>query len=160
MSLPRPIRVVGCGSALGDDALGWEVVRRLRAQCLCAVELHVAENGHRILDVLDGDGTLIVVDAVSSGGPPGTIHRFDWPHQGVQFLRPGSTHALSPATALRLAATLGMLPPRVIVFGVEVESLGATVGLSGRVTSALPDLMQRIAELVRRKETRRSMQSR
>jgi hydrogenase maturation protease len=148
MSLPLPIRVVGCGSALGDDALGWEVVRRLRAQRLHGVEVHVAEGSHRILDVLDGDGTLIVVDAVSSGGPPGTIHRFEWPNQDVQILRPGSTHDLCPASALRLAATLGILPPRVIVFGIEVESLDATGGLSARATSAVPDVVRRIVEEV------------
>ncbi len=148
MSLPLPIRVVGCGSALGDDALGWEIVRRLRAHRLPGVDLHVAEGGHRILDVLDGEGTLIVVDAISSGRPPGTIHRFDWPNHDVQILRPGSSHNLSSASALRLAAALGILPPRVIVFGIEVESLGTTVGLSARVTAAVPDVVRRIVDLV------------
>jgi len=32
MSWPRPIRVVGVGSPLGDDAVAWEIVRR---SCAC-----------------------------------------------------------------------------------------------------------------------------
>jgi len=108
----------------------------------------VAEGGHRILDVLDGGGTLIVVDAVSSGSPPGTIHLFDWPNLDVPILRPGSTHDLGPANALRLAAMLGILPQRVIVFGIEVESLGPAVGLSARVTAGVADVVRRIVELV------------
>ncbi len=148
MSLPPPVRVVGCGSACGDDALGWEVVRRLTAQLPRGVELYAAEGGHRILDVLDGRGTLILVDAVSSGGPPGTVHRFEWPDPAVRILRPGSTHVLGPASALQLAAALGILPPRVVVFGIEVERLGAAGDLSAPVASAVSELIRRIVELV------------
>ena len=152
MTLPLPIRVIGCGSPRGDDALAWEVVRQLRnhGQILQAVELHAAEGGHQILDLLDGRGTLILVDAVSSGAPPGTIHRLEWPDRKVETLRPGSTHHVRPAEALHLAATLGLLPARVVVFGIEATSFDPNAGLSEPIASAVPELVQRILEELER----------
>jgi hydrogenase maturation protease len=145
----RPLRIVGCGSAHGDDAVGWEVVRVLRAsaQSLADVELYTVDSGHQILDLLDGRGTLIVVDAVSSGRRPGTLHHLHWPDAGAETMHPGSTHALRPAWALRLAGALGILPPQVVIFGVEMTPSGTQgTGLSGPVAAALPRLTQRISD--------------
>lgn len=126
MTEHAPVRVVGCGSPLGDDAAGWQVVQHLRDWAANStfelsktdLEFHLADGGHQILDVLDGRGTLILVDAICSNSPPGTILRFEWPDTRLECLRPGSTHHVRPAEALRLATALGLAPPRVIVFGI------------------------------------------
>jgi hydrogenase maturation protease len=152
MSWPHPIRVVGVGSPLGDDALAWEVVRILRERPALqpGTEVYLVEGGQRLLDVLDGRGTLLLVDAVASDMKPGSIHRFEWPDQRIEALRPGSTHDLRPAEALRLAEVLGIAPSRVIVFGMEMENFGPLPGLSQSVMAALPDLVGRLMqELVR-----------
>jgi hydrogenase maturation protease len=148
MSQPRPIRVIGVGSPLGDDALAWEVVRNLRERQGLSpeIEVYMVEGGQRILDVLDGRGTLLLVDAIAAGTRPGTIHRFEWPDRRVEALRPGSTHDLRPAEALRLAEALGIAPPRVVVFGMEVESLDPQAGLSQSVMAAVPELVRRLVE--------------
>ena len=148
MSWPHPIRVVGVGSPLGDDALAWEAVRTLRErpELKSEIEVYLVEGGQRLLDVLDGRGTLLLVDAVASGMKPGSIHRFEWPDRRIEALRPGSTHDLRPAEALRLAEVLGIAPSRVIVFGVEMENLGPLPGLSQSVMSALPHLVERLME--------------
>ena len=142
-----PIRVVGCGSPRGDDAVAWEVIRRLGDTRLAAeVDLHVVEGGHQLLDRLDGRGTLVLIDAISSGAGPGTIHRFEWPVLPIDSLHPGSTHDLDPGEALRLAATLGMLPPRVVVWGIEAACFDEQSILSAAVAAAVPELVRRIAE--------------
>ncbi len=148
MNWPRPIRVVGVGSPLGDDALAWEVVRNLRDRpgLRPEIEVYIVEGGQRILDVLDGRGTLLLVDAIAAGRRPGTIHRFEWPDSRVEALRPGSTHDLRPAEALRLAEALGIAPPRVIVFGMEIESLNPQPGLSQSVMAAVPELVRCLVE--------------
>ena len=147
MIWPHPIRVVGVGSPHGDDALAWAVVRDLREQqgLPPEIEFYMVEGGQRILDLLDGRGTLFLVDSVGASTTPGTIHRFDWPDQRIANLRPGSTHDLRPAEALRLAAALGIAPPRVLVFGIEIESLGPAPGLSPSVMAAVPELVRRLA---------------
>jgi hydrogenase maturation protease len=143
-----PARVIGCGSPQGDDAVAWEVIRRLRGdeRLLHGAELRTVDGGHQLLDVLDGRGTLVLVDAVSSGGVPGTIHRFEWPDDRLETLRPGTTHDMRPAEALALAETLGMLPPRVVVFGIEAASVEPALGLSHAVAAAIPGVVDRILE--------------
>jgi hydrogenase maturation protease len=144
---PGPIRVAGVGSPLGDDAVGWEVVRALRTRVgdQPGVELHELGGGHGLLDVLDSRGTLILVDAVMTGLRPGTIHRFAWPDPRVECLRPGSTHDLTPAAALRLGEALGVLPPRVVVYGIGIGQLNAHANLSPAVAAAAAGLADRIA---------------
>jgi Ni,Fe-hydrogenase maturation factor len=51
---------------------------------------------------------------------------------------------MGPAEALMLAATLGLLPMRVIVFGVEAQGMDSTEGLSEVVTTAIPTLVDLI----------------
>jgi hydrogenase maturation protease len=108
------------------------------------IEFHVVEGGQRLLDMLDGKGTLFLIDALAPAGSPGAMHRFEWPDQRVEVLRPGSTHHLRPAEALQLAKTLGTLPPHVVVFGIEAASLDPHQGLSPAVAVAVPELVGRI----------------
>jgi hydrogenase maturation protease len=148
MNWPRPIRIVGVGSPLGDDALAWEVVRNLRQRqgLPSDVEVYMVEGGQRLLDRLDGRGTLFLIDALVAGTRPGTIHRFVWPHPSIEALRPGSTHDLRPAEALRLAEALGIAPPHIVVFGIEVESLAPQAGPNPSVMAAVPELVQRLVQ--------------
>jgi len=142
-----PIRVVGCGSPHGDDAVAWDVIRRLGDVGLPdGIELHTIEGGHQLLDRLDGQGTLMLIDAISSDAAAGTIHRFDWPELPIDSLRPGSTHDLGPGEALRLAASLNLMPPRVVAWGIEAASFELNAGLSRAVAAAVPELVRRIAE--------------
>lgn len=152
MSWPLPIRVAGVGSPHGDDAVAWAVLRRLREHLKTRpdVELYELDGGQRLLDMLDGRGTLLLVDALA-GAEPGTIHRFDWPDSRVARMRPGSTHNLCPAEALALAATLGTLPPRVVLFGIEADCFDAGAGLShaaaGTVTRAVYQLLNELGRV-------------
>jgi hydrogenase maturation protease len=145
MSKPRPIRVVGIGSPMGDDAVAWEVVARLRQrEWPHDIELWTLEGGQRLLDILDGRGRLILVDALAPAGNPGAIRRFDWPDSGVEVLRPGSTHDLRPAAVLELAAMLGLLPAQVSIHAVEGEGFAPETGLSAKVRAAVGELVRRI----------------
>jgi hydrogenase maturation protease len=156
MNGPSPIRVVGVGSAVGDDAVAWEVVRRLREHPDCPADaaLYTAHGGQRILDVLDGRGTLVLIDAVMSGEIAGTIHRLEWPDPRIESLRPGSTHDLRPAEALRLAVALEIAPPRIIVFGIEVGTTVVASGLSPEMMAAVPQLVNQLVEMLAGQLTR------
>ncbi|MFN4259124.1 MAG: hydrogenase maturation protease [Gemmataceae bacterium] len=150
MSEPGPIRVVGVGSPLADDALAWEVVRRLQREDTWqgAIEFHTVEGGQRLLDLLDGQGTLVLVDALVAGEclSLGTIQRLEWPDARIEALRPGTTHQLRPAEALELAATLGLLPARVVIWGIGGACFDPHSGLSPAVADAVPELARRIAD--------------
>ncbi|HMP03432.1 MAG TPA: hydrogenase maturation protease [Gemmatales bacterium] len=120
----RPIRLAGLGSHQDADGLGWRVVARLqeRLGSNADVAANALAGPAGLLDMLDGTGTLVIVDAVQSGAPVGTLHRWRWP--GPEFVQWGgtSTHGLGLMEVLPLAATLGLLPPVVEVWGVEVAA--------------------------------------
>lgn len=145
-----PVRVLGVGSPLGDDAAGWETVRRLQRDKKwgSGIEFHIVEGGQRLLDKLDGRGTLLLVDAAASPVMPGTIQRLEGLDPRIDTLRPGTTHHLRPAEALQLAAALGLLPPKVVIWTIAGACFDFPVGLSPPVAAALPRLVQQIiAEL-------------
>jgi hydrogenase maturation protease len=149
---PIPVRVVGVGSPQGDDAVAWAVVAQLQVRLARGqglrdgIELHRVAGGQRLLELLDGRGSLLLIDALEPGAAPGSIHRWDWPDGPLAGLRPGSTHELGPAAALELAAALGLLPPRVAVWAVTAEQLAALAPLSPAVAAAVPQLVQSLAD--------------
>ncbi len=148
MSWPLPLRVVGVGSPLGDDAVGWQVVGQLQADIAGTLdaEFHRVEGGHRILDLLDGRGTLVLVDAVSSGATPGTVWRLQWPDPRLEQLGPGTTHHLRPSESLALAAALGLLPARVLIWAIEGEQFAPEADLSARVRAAVAIAVRQIRD--------------
>jgi hydrogenase maturation protease len=147
MDWPKPVRIIGVGSPHGDDALAWEVVGQLRGLCgeLPDVEYHVVGGGQRLLDLLDGEGSVLLIDAIAGANEPGMVQRFDWPDARLDTLQPGSTHGLRPAETLQLAAALGVLPRKVVIFGIQVLGCETGAGLSAAVAAALPQVVQRVA---------------
>jgi hydrogenase maturation protease len=145
-----PIRVVGVGSPQGDDAVGWEVVWKVQEEreWEAGIEFRSVEGGQRLLDLLDGRGTLIVVDAMM-GPAAGAIERLEWPAPRLERLRPGTTHDLRPGEAIQLADAVGLLPPRVVIWAIAGERFDPVSALSSAVATAVPELVKRIiAELI------------
>ncbi|MBL8490624.1 MAG: hydrogenase maturation protease [Rhodocyclaceae bacterium] len=116
---PR-VRVIGLGSPFGDDRIGWEVVDRLVESGLPeGVEAVRCENpGRDLLPLLDGAGRAILVDALRGEGRPGEVVRCS---RGDLADGPDrwSTHGFGVAAMLDLAASLGSLPGRLEIIGIE-----------------------------------------
>ena len=145
--MSRPVRVIGVGSPHGDDAVAWAVIAQARARDWPpGVEFHQVDGGQRLLELLDGRGTLFLIDALAPTGSPGVVRRFVWPAPQLEVLRSGSTHDLRPAEALGLADSLGLLPSRVVVWGIEGACFDPCADLSPTVAVAVPALVQAITE--------------
>jgi hydrogenase maturation protease len=138
--------VVGLGNAFRhDDAAGLVAAHRLRNRGIPA-EQHEGDLA-TLMDVWRGADALILIDAVTSGAAPGTVFRLDVSSSPLnRDLFKSSTHALGLADAVELSRTLGTLPARVLVFGVEVRDLSAGVGLSADVAGALPALLDDVVK--------------
>ena len=54
----------------------------------------------------------MLVDAVTSGAPPGTVHRLDASEAALAVDVTTTTHGLGLAETIELALVLGRLPPR------------------------------------------------
>ena len=114
------IRVIGLGSPFGDDQAGWCVIDALRSRGLSGIDLIALDRpGHSLITWLTDVDWLILVDAVSSDTPLGSVMRLD-PESLDEAPSGISSHGLHIAEALRLAATLDCLPSRVDLYGIEL----------------------------------------
>jgi hydrogenase maturation protease len=126
MSSQRTL-IVGLGSAHGDDTAGWRVVERLRAVLVDDVESLIAAHPIEVLEHLQKVSDLHICDACHGGRARGHLHCWHWP----EFVeRTGkmqhSSHAMSLDEALRLGTSLGLLPPRVTIWGIDVGESSST----------------------------------
>jgi hydrogenase maturation protease len=130
--------VIGLGNSWrGDDGAGPAVARGLRDAVLARVHAYEGEPVGLIEHWASADA-VIVIDAVSSGAPPGTIHRLDPLSEPIPAaLSQGSTHAFGLAETIELARALDRLPDRLTVYGIEGERFGAGDQLSAPVRSAV-----------------------
>jgi hydrogenase maturation protease len=144
--------VIGVGNPwAGDDGVGPEAVRRLQAEWpgsdqAPAQFLTVRQPDLALLDLFGPDGVVIIVDAVVSGASPGTLHRVEW-HAGLlaaKGVERASSHGFGVRELLEMAAALGKLPARVILWGVEAASTAPEEGLSPGVAAALPSLVEEL----------------
>lgn len=145
------VRVIGVGNSFrGDDGVGLHVARRVKALVGARVEVLEAELwGIEVLDTWQGCHAVILVDAARSGAPPGTLHRWDASiHVPAQSPFLHSTHAINVLDALELARALGQLPPRVILYGVEVAHVARGMELSPPLLQAADSAARRIAREV------------
>lgn len=138
------VQVIGLGTPSGDDRVGWKVVAHLREAPPAGVRLDVTSDPLAVADVPTGCGLLVVIDAGRGAGPPGSVHRFEWPDPRLTAAASVSSHGVGLAAALELAATLGKLPPLVLVYAVEGASAAPGAGLSPAVAAAVPEAAARV----------------
>jgi hydrogenase maturation protease len=149
--------VVGLGNPiLGDDGVGWRVAERLRGTLddPDVAVLCLSLGGLSLVEHLAGYRQAVIVDAMTTGAPPGTLHCFDAgaaEEPGAQHT--ASVHDLSLASALALGRQLGLdLPGKVRVVGVEAApEFEFGEALSGPVQRAIPAVTSEVLDwLVRR----------
>ena len=142
--------VLGVGNLLaGDDGVGVHAVRALEETGL-PEGVGAFDLGTALLDLpaeAEGAGKLIVIDAVRSGGKPGTVYREDL--DGLQEGPAGpalSLHDCGVRQMLAMARLSGLrLPPAVLV-GVEVADISVREGLSAPVRAALPAVLRAVRQ--------------
>jgi len=150
------VLVAGVGNIfLGDDGFGVEVARRLSTEPL-PENVRVADYGirgvHLAYQLLDGYDTLILVDAVSRGEPPGTVFVIE-PDLGLGTPLNGvppamNAHDLDPASVLGLVRHLGGRIDRVLVVGCEPQQTDERIGLSEPVQRAVGEAARLVRELL------------
>ncbi len=149
---PANVVIIGVGNEYrSDDGAGLAVARRLRELFPAGVTiLEESGEGAALMQAWQGAAWVMLVDAVRSGAPPGTIHRLDaraapLPMGFFHY----STHAFSVAEAVELARSLDELPAHLVVYGIEGANFAAGVGLSSTVQPAVEVVVERLAQEVR-----------
>ena len=138
--------VVGVGNPWrGDDAAGLEVADRVRARARDVAVETLEGDASALVHLWAGHDDVALVDAASSGAPPGTLHEL---HAGDGSLQAGalrsSTHAFGVADAVGLAAALGRLPDRLAIYAIEGEDFTLGAPLSPAVARTVDALATRL----------------
>jgi hydrogenase maturation protease len=148
------IKIIGVGNKWrGDDAAGLIVARRLRQENLPHIEVTEGSgSGSAIADAWKDAPRVIVVDAIVSGGAPGTIHRFDAhdPEATFPVSWSPSSHSWGLSEALALGKVFHNLPPALIIYGIEGENFALGAGLSPAVAAAIPEVVRLIAQEIQK----------
>jgi hydrogenase maturation protease len=122
--------------------------RRLRELGVEACE-HSGD-GAALLESWEGQEAVIVIDAVVTGGAPGTITV--WDGTGAPAIPDSlrsSTHAFGVAEALRVARVLGRMPRRLRIYGIEGRRFDVGSVPSPEVAAAAERLARRLAGRMR-----------
>lgn len=140
------VRVIGVGRTVrGDDGAGPRVARALAADPPDGVAVHECPGEFdALLDLFEGAGAVVVVDAVCSGAPPGTLVRHDAVASPVPAPAGPSSHGFGLAEAIEFGRALKRLPPVLVVHGVEAADVTPGAGLSPAVAAALPVLVEAV----------------
>jgi hydrogenase maturation protease len=153
-SVSNKILLLGLGNdILTDDAIGLNVVRRLRQSLAGDDRIEVSETmemGLALLDFIVGYRAVVIVDSIQTGqAPAGTIHEVD--AAGLKQLTGRTPHFLGIGETLVLGRQLGLtMPEEVRVLAVEVEdpfTLGTEMTLA--LQRALPDVLARVQQTLR-----------
>jgi hydrogenase maturation protease len=150
---PRRLLIVGCGNAAaGDDSAGIEIVRRLSESGDCGCDLR-AETAPSVelLDIFPLADVILFVDAVTSGGVPGTLYLTPLPSKELQPSALGSlsSHGWGLAEALKLARALGRTVPPLFLLGIEAGTVTQGAPRSPAVEHAIALVVERIPQLKR-----------
>ena len=153
----QSVVIAGMGSPYRrDDAAGLHVAEGAFAACARRRDVDDVgpmEDPFDLLGQWDGAALAIVIDAVRTGAPPGTVHVVDvQPRSGGRVEVPGrpalSTHGIGLSGVLSLAVVTGTAPQRVTVVGIEGEDFGRGEGMSAAVTAAVPEAVRTVVALV------------
>jgi hydrogenase maturation protease len=142
--------VLGLGNPIvSDDSVGLRVAEHLKIRLADRSDIEVSEDywgGLRLMERLAGYSRAVVIDAICTGAPPGTLHRLTPDDIGTQ--RSASAHDVNLATALAFGRLSGVTLPdnrHIILVGVEAEDI---LNFGERCTSAVEAAILPAVEMV------------
>ncbi len=135
--------IIGCGNRRrSDDGAGILVAERLRNLGIPA-ETRSGEAAD-LIEAWRGADDVIVVDAVVTGAPVGTVQAWDARQPLASASKAASTHGFGVAEAIGLAQVLQCLPARLQVYGIEGQRFEPGIEISPEVQHAIEDVARRI----------------
>ena len=138
-------RIIGCGNLQRmDDGAGVLAAQRLRALGIAA---EVQSGGaFELVASWERDEHLILIDAVMTGAPAGTVHIWQGNPPCLPCTQHFSSHGFGLAEAFRLSQILNCLPKRITVYGIEGDQFGIGEHVSPEVMASIERMTDQIAE--------------
>lgn len=134
--------VIGIGNRdRGDDAAGLLVAERLNSD-----RTSLRSDCADLMELWEGEEEVVVVDAMRTGRPAGTVTRIDAARTSLPAGQFGSTHSFGLAETVELARALGTLPESLVIYGIEGADFTVGAPPSPAVTTAVSRLVRDLAE--------------
>jgi len=139
--------VLGIGNLImTDDGVGVRVVQRLAEGYVFPPEVTILDGGTLGLDLLahlEGVQRLLIIDAMETGGPTGTIVRMTGEEIPVVFETKLSPHQMGLKDLLAVSVLRGITPPEMVLLGVQPGNIEMGIELSPAVEAQLDTLVDR-----------------
>ena len=145
------IKIIGIGSPFGEDNISWQVIDLLKksphlknqSQPLSIEQYD--RPGLRLLDLMANAQMVILIDAVVTGQPVGTLHRLQ-KKEIQEFKCIFSTHDLGIAQTLKIGEALNMLPQEILLYGIEIDPDNRNTDLTEVLHLAIQETAKRILQ--------------
>jgi hydrogenase maturation protease len=120
------------------------LVERLATRGDLPVRLIRFVSNSQLIDEVNGIQTLIIIDACRGGSQVGAISKFEWPDPRIRQYHNHSMHGIRLCNALNILERIGRLPPRVVVFGIDIGYGPCPDEMSPAVLGAVTELEETV----------------
>ncbi len=146
--------ILGVGNILlSDDGVGVHVVHRLAETIEFPPEVEILDGGTKGMDLLhflEGVSHLLIIDAVETGGAPGTTARLTGDQVPAYLSIKMSPHEIGLPDMLFAAQLRDIYPEEVVVLGVQPATTDVGLELSAPVAAQVDPLVERVLEELER----------
>lgn len=150
MDGPAKILILGVGNLLlSDEGAGIQVIERLQERYDLPAEVQALDGGTLGMDLLyylEGVDCLLIVDAVETGEPPGTLIRLAGDKVPAFLSVKISPHQVGVPDMLFAAKLKGCAPQDIVLWGVQPGSLDIGLELSPAVAAQVDPLVEKLCE--------------
>lgn len=139
--------MIGLGNVfMRDDGIGIQVARRLRQEYLGSEVLvyDYQEMDLSLLQYFQGASRIVVVDALKSGKPPGTISKLSIATSEGPLLQLPNLHGLQLFDIFDLGTQAGILSCPVTIVGVEPKDCSPGEEMTAELVAALPRAVKEV----------------
>ncbi len=140
------ILVLGLGNILfQDEGLGVRAAEQLRDNFILPETVSCMDGGTLGLDLLSyftADIRMLIFDAVRTGHAPGTLVRLEGNEIPAALAQKMSMHQLGLQDLMAASILRGTLPQKVVLLGMQPDTIDWGTELSPAITQAMPALIQ------------------
>ncbi len=145
--------VLGVGNVLlMDEGVGVRALNELKRRYSFSDDIEFLDGGTAGIELLrhiQNRDHLIIIDAMTCDQPPGTVVRLEGEDVPKAFRIRISPHQLGLSDLLAAAMLTDDLPEKLILFGVEPESIDIGLELTSTVEASLDKLIEAVADELR-----------
>jgi len=154
MESTRRVTIIGMGNLLlTDEGIGVHVARALQKIALPdGVEAIDGGTSPEISSYIESTGKLIVIDAMETGGTPGSVYRIPIDDLTTEVAGLTSIHEVNLISMLKMMRLLDRGPQDTVIIGIQPRDMDWGTELSPELQQKIPQIVQIVLKEIDNKE--------